>query len=57
LYLQILTGFAELAAKVEANEPGALSYQYFYNEAENEIEVFEMYIAPPTTFPILCDSD
>jgi hypothetical protein len=33
---------AELVAEVEKNEPGCLSYQYFYNEKDNEIAVFEM---------------
>lgn len=31
-----------MAAQVEANEPGCLSYQYFYSEADDEVEVFEM---------------
>jgi len=36
-------GVAALAAEVEKNEPGCLSYQYFFNEKENEIAVFEIY--------------
>jgi hypothetical protein len=31
----------ELAAAVEANEPGALSYAYFHNEAMKQIVVIE----------------
>jgi hypothetical protein len=31
----------ELAAKVEENEPGALSYNVFHNEAMNQIVVIE----------------
>jgi quinol monooxygenase YgiN len=31
-----------MTTRVEANEPGCLSYQYFYNEAEDEFAVFEM---------------
>ena len=31
----------ELAAAIEANEPGALSYAYFYNEAMKQIVVIE----------------
>jgi quinol monooxygenase YgiN len=31
-----------MTTNVEANEPGCLSYQYFYSAADDEIEVFEM---------------
>jgi len=33
----------ELTAAVEENEPGALAFQYFYSEADDEVAVFEMY--------------
>ena len=34
----------ELAGEVEKNEPGCLGYQYFYNEATEEVVVLEMYV-------------
>jgi hypothetical protein len=36
---------SELAAEVEKNEPGCISYQFFYNEADSEFAVFEMLVA------------
>lgn len=39
---EVLAGFNELAGLVEANEPGCLSYQVFYSEADSEVAVFEM---------------
>jgi hypothetical protein len=35
-----------LAAAVEANEPGALSYSYFHNEAMKQIVVIEKCASP-----------
>jgi len=40
---EVEAGLAELAGLVEKNEPGAISYQFFYNEAESEFAVFEIY--------------
>jgi quinol monooxygenase YgiN len=40
--VQLSAGLTELASEVEKNESGCLSYQFFYNEAENEFAVFEM---------------
>ncbi|KIW01223.1 uncharacterized protein PV09_07267 [Verruconis gallopava] len=40
---EVLGGFTEMASKVEAGEPGCLSYQYFYNEKDGELAVFEIY--------------
>jgi len=40
---ELLTGMEELAGEVEKNEPGCLGYQYFYNEATEEVVVLEIY--------------
>lgn len=39
---KLLEGMAVLAGEVEKNEPGCLSYQFFFSEKEYEIQVFEM---------------
>lgn len=39
---KLLEGMGVLAGEVEKNEPDCLFYQYFFNEKENEVGVFEM---------------
>ncbi|KAE9989499.1 hypothetical protein EG327_002622 [Venturia inaequalis] len=40
---EVLEGLALLAKAVEENEPGCLSYQFFFSKEDYEIEVFEIY--------------
>jgi quinol monooxygenase YgiN len=39
--LKVTNGMKEMAAAVEANEPGALSYHYFINEENKQVVVLE----------------
>ncbi|KAF2428739.1 hypothetical protein EJ08DRAFT_318294 [Tothia fuscella] len=40
---ELVQGLSELASEVEKNESGCVSYQFFVNEADGEIAIFEIY--------------